>query len=64
MVSTTEMNQLRPGDYVYYEVGKTRTLGRVLSIWRDSHLQIKWGGGKEIDVLMISAEEARYLRKK
>lgn len=55
-----QMNQLRPGQSVVYTVSTTRTKGRVLSVWRDDVISVKWSDGSK-DTLMIDDDTAKHL---
>jgi len=57
-----EMNQLRPGDRIAYEVARTATRGRVVSVWRDDRVQVRWGDNS-LDDLMIDDDTAKHLKK-
>jgi hypothetical protein len=58
-----EMNQLRPGDKVFYEAAKVRTLGTVKSVWRNSHLVIHWKGESGNDEIQITEKGEHCLKK-
>jgi len=56
------MNQLRPEDKIAYEVGKTRTTGRVVSVWHGDRINVRWSDNS-LDFLQIDEETARHLTK-
>lgn len=58
-----EMNQLRPKDKIIHEVAKTRTLGVVQSIWRNSHFKVRWQGERSDDEIKITPQGDPHIQK-
>ena len=63
-MTLAELNSLRPGDRVVYRVRDTETPGKVISIWRDDHVRIRWiDWDRSIDSIPINEQEAKYLER-
>jgi len=58
-----ELNQLRPGDKIIYTAAKQKSLGTVRSIWRDSHMQVRWSGDKQDDTIILGPNGDPYIRR-
>lgn len=61
-MTRAEMNALRPGDKVIYRVSHTGTKGRIISVWRDSHITVCWENEKSTDTMPIDDENAKHLQ--